>query len=75
MKLTFNKAATACGLFASGLIAGYTASRMSGPLKDRLAMVKESTQSFRSYKITPTIPEFDNTDPLDNLGLDLAMNE
>jgi hypothetical protein len=37
--------------------------------------VKESTESFRSYKITPTIPEFDNTDPLDNLGLDLAMNE
>jgi len=75
MKLRINKKATACGLFASGLIAGYTASRMAGPLKKHLASVKQSAESLNGYKIAPTIPEFDSTGPLDDLGLDLAMNE
>lgn len=75
MKLKLNKTATACGLFASGLIAGYTASRMAGPLREHLLSVKESAESMTGYKITPTIPEFDSTDPMDDLGLDLAMNE
>jgi len=75
MKLKVNKAATACGLFASGLIAGYTASRVAGPLKEHLSSVKQSAESLSGYKITPTIPEFDSTAPIDDLGLDLAMNE
>lgn len=75
MKLKCHKTATACGLFASGLIAGYTASRVAGPLKEHLSSVKQSAGSLSGYKITPTIPEFDGTDPMDDLGLDLAMNE
>lgn len=75
MKLKLNKTARACGLFASGLIAGYTASRMAGPLKKHFISVKQSAETMSGYKITPTIPEFDSTVPLDDLGLDLAMNE
>lgn len=75
MKTKLNKTATACGLFASGLIAGYTASRLSGPLKEHLASFKESSENISRYKITPTIPKFDATTPMDDLGLDLAINE
>lgn len=75
MKTKLNKTATACGLFASGLIAGYTASRLSGPLKEHIASFKESSENISRYKITPTIPEFDATTPMEDLGLDLAMNE
>ena len=75
MKLNINKKATACGLFASGVIAGYTVSRMAGPLKKHLLSFKDSAESLNGYKIAPTIPEFDSTGPLDDLGLDLAMNE
>lgn len=75
MKLKVNKATTACGLFASGLIAGYTVSRMAGSLKKHLTSVKRPAEILSGYKITPVIPEFDSTGPLDDLGLDLAMNE
>lgn len=75
MKQKMNKTATAFGLFASGLIAGFTASRMSGPLKEHFTSVKQSADLLSRYKIAPTIPELDITDPMDDLGLDLAMNE
>ncbi len=75
MKLNLQKTVTACGLFASGLIAGYTASRLTDPLKRHLISVKRLDLSLPDFKITPTIPEFDTETSLDDLGLDLAMNE
>lgn len=75
MKLNFQKTATACGLFVSGLLAGYTASRFANPLKRRFKTVNRPDLSLSSIKITPTIPEFDTETSLDDLGLDLAMNE
>ena len=76
MKLNLQKTGKACGLFASGLIAGYTVSRMARPLKKQILIVRSSAKSLPDFKITPTIPEFDNeTSMLDDLGLDLAMNE
>jgi hypothetical protein len=75
MKLNLPKTATACGLFASGLITGYTVSRMSGPLKKHIPTVLGSAAYLTDFKITPTIPELDTDTTLDDLGLDLAMNE
>jgi hypothetical protein len=75
MKLNLQKTATACGLFASGVIAGYTVSCMSHPLKKHLPVVRGYATSLADFKIMPIIPEFDTDTPLDDLGLDLAMNE
>ena len=75
MKLRLNNVATACGLFASGLIAGYTVTRIAGPLKEHLASAKRPSELLSGYKITPTIPEFDSTEPLNDLGLNLALDE
>lgn len=75
MKLNLQKTATACGLFASGLLAGYTASKFANPLKRRFMFANRPDLSLPNIKITPTIPEFDTETSLDDLGLDLAMNE
>lgn len=77
MKLNLQKVATACGFFASGLIAGYTASRLANPLKKHFTTVNLHMPdlSFSDIKITPTIPEFGTETSIDDLGLDLAMNE
>lgn len=75
MKLNVQKTATAFSLFASGLIAGYTASRLANPLKRRIMPVNRLNMSLSDIKITPNIPDFDNETSLDNLGLDLAMSE
>ncbi|WP_340106759.1 hypothetical protein [Rhodohalobacter sp. 8-1] len=75
MKLNIQKTATACGLFASGLIAGYTASRLANPFKKHLMAVNLPDVSLLDIRITPTIPKFDTDTSMDDLGLDLAMNE
>lgn len=75
MKPNIQKAASAFGFFASGLIAGYTASRLANPFKKHLKALNIPDISLSDIKITPTIPEFDTETSLDDLGLDLAMNE
>jgi hypothetical protein len=48
---------------------------MSHPLKKHLPVVRGYATSLADFKIMPIIPEFDTDTPLDDLGLDLAMNE
>ena len=73
MKINLQKTATFCGIFASGLIAGYTASRAARPLKKRLESLKGSTEKLSDIKIAPIIPDLDSGKPMDSLGLDLAL--
>lgn len=73
MKINLQKTAAACGIFASGLIAGYTASRFAQPLKQRYKSLKVSSEKLSDIKIAPIIPDLDSGTPMENLGLDLAL--
>jgi hypothetical protein len=75
MKINLQKTAAACGIFASGLIAGYTASRLALPLRKRIESLKGSSEKFTDIKIAPIIPDLDldSGKSMDNLGLDLAL--
>lgn len=58
MNTSYKKTAAACGLFASGILAGYAASSISRKAKKP---VSDFTRLFRKIelpRIVPQIPEF-----------------
>lgn len=75
MNIKLQKTATACGLFATGLIAGYTASKFSVPAKKHVTSLRDSATFLSEIKIIPTIPDFDTETSISEFELDLAMDE
>lgn len=75
MNIKLQKTATACGLFATGLIAGYTASKFSVSAKKHVTSLRDSATFLSEIKIIPTIPDFESDTSISELELDLAMDE
>lgn len=75
MKITISKTAAAFGLFTSGLVAGYTVSRICPPLNDQITLLRNTAKHLFNIKIIPAIPELDAETTFTELDLDLAMDE
>ncbi|CAN5167752.1 hypothetical protein BH23BAC3_BH23BAC3_29760 [soil metagenome] len=75
MEKSIRKSVTAFGIFASGLVAGYAVSVLSGKLSLRSSLFPSTFGSISIPKILPVIPDFEKERISIDVETHLGYNE